>query len=345
MTAPNSEPHAASPLAVTPLVASHKELGAKMAGFAGYEMPIQYAGVIAEHKSVRESAGMFDVSHMGHCIAEDVYISRHLSRPLEKIPVGRSQYALIMNEQGGIIDDCISYRLDDRRWHIILNASRKEIDIRTLDRVTPRPELAMIAVQGPRVVPLLGEICPRRSFAMDREILGVRVYLTARTGYTGEDGFEFVVDGSAALALWRGLLATGIAPCGLAARDLLRIEAGLPLYGSDITETTSPFETGLDFAVDLDRDFVASKALATPPRRRRAGIALEKGALPRHDYAVLGSDERPIGVVTSGTFSPLLGYGIALALVERDAAPAYVEIRNKPCRAREVPLPFYRRRK
>jgi aminomethyltransferase len=333
----------------TPLTASHKRLGAKMAPFAGYEMPIQYAGIIAEHKAVREDAGIFDVSHMGHARITDRSVARFLSRPLERASIGKSSYALIMTPEGGIVDDCIYYGLQDGSWHIVLNASRKEVDIETLKSVTPLPNLSMIALQGPKALAIAGEICPRRGCVENATVLGVEVELTARTGYTGEDGYEFMLDASKAETLWTRLMEKGAKPCGLGARDVLRIEAGLPLYGSDIDTTTDPYETGLAFAVDFEgrEDFIAADALRRRKdgARRRVGLTVSKGAVPRHEYPVVDATGRAIGVVTSGTYSPLLEKGLALALVEKNAHPAAIRIRGADCHAEEVPLPFYRRRR
>lgn len=333
----------------TPLASLHRASGARMMPFAGYDMPVQYRGVLAECDAVRNRAGIFDVSHMGHCHASDPALSRLLSRPLEKIAVGKSSYMLIMNPGGGIIDDCIGYRMEDNLWHIILNASRKEIDIETLKNVTPVTDQAMIALQGPRALAMVGDLCARRSFARNVKVLDVDITLVARTGYTGEDGYEFILHESKAALLWTRLIEAGAQACGLGARDVLRIEAALPLYGSDISEETDPFETGLGFAVDLDREhFIAKESLTKKkahPTRRRAGLIFEKGAVPRHDYPVMDAGGREIGKVTSGTFSPMLQTGIALCLIEKDAVPASIIIRGANCIAKEVPLPFYRREK
>jgi aminomethyltransferase len=346
---PRTEETMTETVKTTPLTAAHKRLGAKMAPFAGYEMPIQYQGILAEHKAVRERAGIFDVSHMGHAHVTDRSVSRLLSRPLERAAIGKSCYALIMTPEGGIVDDCIFYGLTDGSWHIVLNASRKDVDVATLKSVMPLSRLSMIALQGPQALEIAGEICPRRGCAERANVLGIEVELTARTGYTGEDGYEFMLDASKAEALWTRLMEKGAMPCGLGARDLLRVEAGLPLYGSDIDTTTDPFETGLSFAVELDGrdDFIAGEALRRRKdgARRRAGLTVPKGAVPRHGYAVVDADGRDIGVVTSGTYSPLLERGLALALVEKNAHPAAIRIRGADCHAEEVPLPFYRRRR
>ena len=333
----------------TPLFDLHRAAGGRLVPFAGYEMPVQYAGILAERQAVREAAGIFDVSHMGQAHLHSTSSFRKLSRSPEKAEIGAALYALIMRPDGGIVDDCIFYRHDDRFWTVVLNASRQEIDLEILSDATPLPTRAMIALQGPKAVAMIGEICPRRRFVADLEVLGVRIAVACRTGYTGEDGYEFMLEAEEAPRLWRKLIELGAAPCGLGARDLLRLEAGLPLYGHEMDETTNPWETGLGFAVDLERedDFEARSALTQlkDSPRRRAGLKVVKGAIPRTDCPVVDAGGREIGIVTSGAFSPILDSGIALARIERSAAPAAVRIRGTDCHAEEVPLPFYRRRR
>lgn len=318
-------------------------------------MPIQFAGILSEHAAVRTACGVFDVSHMGHALVADTAASRILSRPLERMAEGKGTYGLILNDRGGIVDDCIAYRIGAQAWHVILNASRKEVDLAALRAASPGgiqalPGLAMIALQGPSALGLVGELCPRRAFVAGVSVLGVPVRLACRTGYTGEDGYEFVVEADRALPLWSALLAAGAAPCGLGARDLLRIEAGLPLYGTDIDEETDPWESGLGFAVDLEgrTELLARTALVRRREegtRRRVGLRAPKGAVPRHGHAVLDAGGRVIGEVTSGTYSPALDAVVAIARVEKAGAPAAVRIRTSDCAVQEVPLPFYRRPK
>jgi len=333
----------------TPLTDYSKRLGAKMAEFAGYDMPIQYEGILAEHKAVRESAGIFDVSHMGHARIFDPSVSRLLSRSLEKVPLGKGAYNLIMKEDGGIIDDAFVYRLGEREWHIVLNASRKEVDVEYLKNAKKLDGIAMLAVQGPKVIGMIGELAPRRGVAVDASVLGVKILLAVRTGYTGEDGFEMIVADASAEKLFERLIDAGMKPCGLGARDLLRLEAALPLYGLEISETIDPYEAGLGFAVELDRDdFIARSALIRrkeAPTRRRVGLTVAKGPVPRHEHEVLSAEGKIVGKVTSGSFSPILGKGIALALVEKNSKPEKIKIRETICNAAEVSLPFYRRKK
>lgn len=332
----------------TPLTEIHRNSGARLVEFAGYLMPIQYEGIVKEHLAVRQAAGIFDVSHMGHFRISDATVSRFLSRPLQSIPVGESTYALIMNEGGGIEDDCIVYRIAEDDWHMVVNAARKEHDARYLKKIEVMSELAMIALQGPDALRIAGEICDRKTFARDVTVLGVPVKLTARTGYTGEDGYEFILAPDNARKLWNKLTDAGVTPCGLGARDSLRIEAGLPLYGTDMDEETFPSEAGLSFAVDKEHtELIANKALEKKqPVHKRAGLLLEKGPVPRTGCPVLDEAGNEIGIVTSGTFSPVLETGVAIARIRRDEAePASVKIRNNACSCEVVKLPFYRRKK
>jgi aminomethyltransferase len=333
----------------TPLFELHRAAGGRLVPFAGYEMPVQYAGILAECKAVREAAGIFDVSHMGQAHLRSAASFGKLSRSPAKAELGAALYTLIMRSDGGIIDDCIFYRHADSFWTVVLNASRKEIDLSVLEDAMTLPTRAMIALQGPEAVAMIGELCPRRRFVSDIEVLGARIAVACRTGYTGEDGYEFMLEAEEAPRLWKRLIDCGAAPCGLGARDLLRLEAGLPLYGHEMNETTNPWETGLGFAVDLDRDddFAAREALTRLKEspRRRAGLKVVKGAVPRAECPVVDVAGREIGVVTSGAYSPLLDAGIALARIERSAVPAAVRIRGTDCLAEEVPLPFHRRRR
>lgn len=332
----------------TPLYNLHRRLNAKMADFAGYEMPIQYEGIFAEHKAVREKCGVFDVSHMGHAAIRKPEISRLLSRSLLNIKIGKGAYTLILKENGGIIDDTFIYRFSENYWHIVLNASRKEVDVDYLSDVEPIPELAMLAVQGPEVISMLGELCQKRSIAENIEVLGIKIIFAARTGYTGEDGYELILPVESAETFMERLIDEGVKPCGLGARDLLRLEAALPLYGHEITEEINPYEAGLGFAVELDRDFIARKALVELQnnlKRKRTGLLTPKGPVPRQNFDVLNDEEKSIGIVTSGSFSPLLDKGIALALIDINSKPASIKIRNSKISVEETDLPFYRRKR
>lgn len=351
----------------TPLHAEHLALGAKMAPFAGWDMPIQYTGIIEEHRAVREGVGLFDVSHMLRVDlrgpgATDLLAAISTYDP-HRVPVGRGHYALLCEPDGGIRDDVFLYRTGTDEWTFVGNASNAEADLDQLRRhagpgsevVSRQAETAMLALQGPRAASILAGLWPGatslRARGCERTAIGGRGALVARTGYTGEDGFEIIVTHGDAPEVWRQLLREGAAPCGLGARDTLRLEAALVLYGNDIDRSTNPFEAGLGWVVDLDdRDFVGSDALRAirdrPPERTLVCLRAVGRGVPRHGHAVLRGDE-VIGDVTSGTFSPTLGTGIAMAYVAADAAAPgtalVVDLRGRPLPATVVPRPFYRR--
>ena len=357
----------------TPLYELHRAAGARFTEFSGWEMPVQYAGIIAEHNAVRGSAGLFDVSHMGEievrgpgALALCQLVATNDARKLE---VGRAQYTLWCADDGGTIDDTILYRLGDERYMFCVNAGNAEICRDWIVAQKPRvpgaevvdrsAELALIALQGPRAVTVLERAgapslagLPR--FGCTETTLAGMPVLVARTGYTGEDGFELFVGTGHAAKLWQALLEVQsedlpIAPIGLGARDTLRLEAGLPLYGHELGRQTSPLEAGLGWAVKLDKgEFIGGKALAEQKRRglprRLVGIALREPGIARADYPVLAGG-KAAGVVTSGTKSPTLGTSIALALLASESldAPLAVEIRGRAIAAERVRLPFYRR--
>jgi aminomethyltransferase len=357
----------------TPLHELHRAAGARFTEFSGWEMPVQYAGIIAEHNAVRSSAGLFDVSHMGeievrgpHALALCQLVATNDARRLE---VGRAQYTLWCTEDGGTIDDTILYRLGDERYMFCVNAGNAAIcrdwiveqqkRVPGAEVVDRSDELALIALQGPRAVTVVerarGALLPTlpRFGCVETTIAGAPV-MAARTGYTGEDGFELFVDTGHAARLWQALLAVAsddlpIAPIGLGARDTLRLEAGLPLYGHELGREISPLEAGLGWAVKLDKgDFIGSEALTEQRRRglarRLIAIEMREPGIARAEYPVL-ADGKPAGVVTSGTKSPTLGTAIALALLASESvdAPLSVEIRGRAVAAERVRLPFYRR--
>jgi len=345
-----------------------------MVPFAGWEMPLQFAGIVEEHQAVRRAAGIFDVSHMGRLFVTGPDAARLLRRALtyavDRLEEGRGHYTLLCNEAGGILDDPYVYRLDGQRFLFIGNASNAERDreqlaslvddgmeVEILDR---QSSTVMIAVQGPAAVSYLARVLgpeiaemvkPRRCVELPFE--GAKLFVS-RTGYTGEDGFEFVTSVEAGRHVWERLLAAGAQPCGLGARDSLRLEAALALYGNDIDTTTNPFEAGLDWVVSLDdgQDFVGREALL---QVRERGIerrlcclrALERGVM-RHGYAVLHGG-RVVGRVTSGGHSPTLGVSIAMAYLPleltAEGTELEVDVRGRPLRAVVVPRPFYRRPK
>lgn len=347
----------------TPLYEEHRAAGARMVGFAGYEMPVQYTSIIEEHLAVRTSCGMFDVSHMGEILVEGPRalecVLRLLSNDASTLRPGCAQYSLIPNERGGVVDDVIVYRLAEESFFLCVNASNAVKDYEWLRARAPASgctvsdvgeQYALVAVQGPDAVDLVDELLPGAAvldrFAFFSAKLRGRRALVARTGYTGEDGFEIFVETDAVAGLWRELRDRGAAAAGLGARDTLRLEAALPLYGHELGEDISPFEARVGWAVKLNRpDMVGfealSRAKADPAKRRTVGLSMESG-IAREGCAVLASGAR-IGAVTSGTHGPSLGRGIALALIDRDPAglALAVDVRGKVRNAHVTALPFY----
>jgi aminomethyltransferase len=366
---------AALPVAIpTPLLARHEALGARIVEFAGWQMPIQYSGILDEHRAVRSAAGLFDLSHMGELVVEGPEAGAALAAALVTDPptlaVGRAQYSMICAPDGGILDDLIVYRLAADQFLVVANASNAGVVSDALAErlggfaaVLDDRSLAtgLVAIQGPRstaiLQPLAGvDLATIRYYGIvDTEVDGTPAQV-ARTGYTGEDGFELFVDVDRVGVVWDALLGAGrdqgLVPVGLGARDTLRLEAGMPLYGNELDAATTPFDAGLGRVVKLSRpgDFTGRAALEKVahdgPARRLVGLVMRGRGIARHGHAVLAVDG-PTGVVTSGTMSPTLGVAIAMAYV----APGHgepgtmldVEIRGARVPAEVVPLPFYRR--
>ena len=362
------------PVHLTPLTETHRALGGRLIEFGGWLMPVQYGSIVEEHRTVRGRAGLFDLSHMGELYVEGPEAGAALAAALVSDPpslaIGRAHYSMICTPDGGIVDDLIVYRLGDARFLVIANAGnaaivsdalaerlagfRAVLDDRSL-------AMGMLAVQGPLAAEILGPLTDvdvaglRYYAAADGTVAGIGA-LVARTGYTGEDGFEIFVETARTVALWEVLLdavmARGGLPIGLGARDTLRLEAGMPLYGNELDLDTDPYEAGLGRVVKLSKtgDFVGrsalERALREGPSRRLVGLVVEGRGIARHGYPVW-SGERRTGVVTSGTQSPTLGVPIAMAYVAPgDAEPGTVvdiEIRDARVPARVVTLPFYRR--
>ena len=341
----------------TPLYEHHVALGARMVPFAGWEMPVQYEGVIPEHVAVREDAGAFDVSHMGEIDVEGPrareLLDSLLSNDLGKIGIGRAQYTLLTNERGGIVDDLIVYQLDSCRFLLIVNASNADGDfewlrgheLRGSDVRNVSDEYALIAVQGPRSLERLGlEEAPAFTFAED-EIDGVACMVN-RTGYTGEKGVELMCMAAEAGDLWESVLARGVKPCGLGARDTLRLEACYPLHGNDITPDTDAISAGLGWVCALDRDFIGSDELRRikeqGPEQRLVAFVMEERAIPRQGMSIVKGGE-----VTSGTHSPMLDRGIGMGYVPAGLATPgeeiTIDVRGKPRRAKIVQKPIYKR--
>ena len=350
------------PLLTTPLDALHRELGGRMVPFAGYAMPVQYpAGIMAEHLHCRAQAGLFDVSHMGQAelVGEDAAAALEQLTPadVQGLKPGRQRYGLLLNEAGGIVDDFMFANLGDRLF-LVVNASRKHVDLPLIESVLPRgvklralPDRALLALQGPAVAAL---IPTPMSFMgiMAMEIAGIPV-IASRSGYTGEDGLEIAVAADQAEALARALLAMpGVAPIGLGARDSLRLEAGLCLYGSDLDETTSPIEANLTWSIGKRRrmawDFrgadVVREHLDHGIARLRVGLRPE-GRQPARGHTPIQQDGAVVGEVTSGGFGPSIGAPIAMGYVTRAAAAdgtaLDLVVRDKPLAARVAAMPFH----
>ena len=341
----------------TPLHDRHVAAGARMVPFAGWEMPVQYDGVIQEHRAVRTDSGVFDVSHMGEIEVEGPrahdLLQSLLSNDLDRIGVGAAQYTLLTNDHGGIIDDLIVYRLDEFRYLLIVNAANRQADYEWLKNREHRgsdvrdvsDEYALLAVQGHRAIERLG-LPPAKSFTFDMaEIDGIEVMVN-RTGYTGEDGCELMAMADDAVALWDAVLARGVVPCGLGARDTLRLEVCFPLHGNDITPETDAISAGLGWACALETEFTGVEVLrrvkAEGPERKLVPFVMEERAVPRQGMPIEGGGE-----VTSGTHSPMLDVGIGMGYVPAPvAAPGselVVDVRGKPRRARIVKKPIYRK--
>ena len=370
-----------APLKRTPLYAVHLQLGARMVPFGGWEMPVQYpTGVLAEHHAVRERAGLFDIGHMGQVLCEGPHALEFLqwvaTNDASRLEVGTAQYSLLCNAAGGVLDDIIVYRLAETRYLVIVNAGNTEADYRWLEQQLTHPSRGvdsarvllqrvspprtLLAIQGPRAQRVLQRLTP-----LDLGTLGYYhvaestvdsvAAIVARTGYTGERGYEVSFDQSHAVVVWNALLEAGkddgLIPCGLGARDTLRLEAGMALYSHELTAETNPIEAGLERVVRFEKgNFVGAEALQAIQQRgaERAlvGVELTVPGIPRPEYAVL-ADGQEVGRLTSGGPSPTLKRSIGMGYVpKRLAAPGTclaIDIRGRPHAAQVVALPFYKR--
>lgn len=349
----------------TPIYQQHVDAAARIVDFGGWDMPLHYGSQIDEHQSVRSHAGVFDVSHM---TVVDItgtearaFLQKLLANDVARLQqAGKALYSCMLNSAGGVIDDLIVYFLDNRRYRLVVNAATREKDIKWIGAqaesfavdITERQELAMIAVQGPEARKLAAALIPEAHrdaalalqpfFSMDAGSLFI-----ARTGYTGEDGWEIVVPAEAAADLWERCIASGIAPCGLGARDTLRLEAGMNLYGTDMDEASSPLESGLGWTIawdPADRDFIGRAVLeevrSNPDRQKFVGLLLESKGVLRNHLRVL-VEGRPDGEITSGGFSPTMRRSIAMArLPAGDYDRAQVEIRGRLLDVKVVKIPF-----
>ncbi len=362
-----------APLQRTPLFETHRAAKARIVPFAGWEMPVQYAGIVEEHKAVREHAGLFDVSHMGELYLRgsqaEAVVDSLVTNDVGKLPVGKALYTCAVNEGGTILDDLIIYHLAQGEVLVVCNASN-------LGKMSPHFErhakgrcefedasaaTALLALQGPDAVKVLeaaggGALVGLPRFGVGRgEVQGISV-LAARTGYTGEDGFELFVNNAQAEALWAALMQAGqpfgLQPIGLGARDTLRLEAALRLYGNDMDETTDPWEAGLGWVVKLEgRSFLGRDALVARKEkglsRKLVGLEMVGRGIARHGHTIVDAQGNVLGPVTSGSPAPSLGTNIGLAYVPLEhashGAPLLVDIRGKAIEAKVVPIPFYKR--
>jgi aminomethyltransferase len=341
----------------TPLYARHVAAGARMVPFAGWEMPVQYEGVIPEHRAVRTDCGVFDVSHMGELHVDGptalAFLQAMLSNDVARLADGDAQYTLLTNERGAIVDDLIVYRLGHGQYLLVVNASNRAAAYEWLKDREPAgsevrdasDEYGLVAVQGPRSLERLGlDEAPAFTHAMG-ELDGIEV-MVSRTGYTGELGVELCCAEDDAEALWDAVVARGAVPCGLGARDTLRLEVCYPLHGNDITVDTDAISAGLGWACNLDKEFTGVEELRRVreegPERRLVPFVMEEKAVPRQGMDVDGGGE-----VTSGTHSPMLDRGIGMAYVPTERATLdaelVIDVRGKPRRARVVRKPIYRK--
>lgn len=348
----------------------HKNLNAKMVPFAGYEMPVQYAGVNQEHMAVREGVGVFDVSHMGQFFVKGADAAAFLqyvgTNDVSKVAAGQAQYTCLLNENGGIVDDLIIYKISEEEWMLVVNASNIEKDWNWISQHNKwnvslenrSDEMSLLAIQGPKSIEAMQSLTdidlasiPFYHFKIGK-FAGIENVIISATGYTGSGGFEIYFKNEDAETIWQKVFEAGetfgIEPCGLAARDTLRLEKGYCLYGNDISDETSPLEAGLGWVTKLDTDFIAKDIIAQQKEkgieRKLVGFKMIEKGIPRHDYKIVDEYENTLGIVTSGTQSPILKQGIGLGYVAVDFSSLgtriYIQIRDKNVLAEVVKLPF-----
>jgi len=361
----------------TSLYEEHIKLGAKIVMFAGFDMPIQYSGVIDEHNAVRQHAGLFDVSHMGEFefLGRDAlpFLDYLTANDVTKLTEGKAQYSLLCNEQGGIVDDILVYKINDNHFMMVVNAANIEKDFKWVSKHQPRQakvevnnisdSVSLLALQGPNALAILQPLTEEplaeiKTFHFVIETLaGQENCILARTGYTGEDGFEIFCKSKEAPAIWQALLKEGaphgLKPVGLGARDTLRLEARLSLYGHEINDTTNPLEAGLSWVVKLDKgNFIGKEAIQKVKtnglKRKIVGFKMIDKGIAREGFPILSLDNERVGVVTSATFSPTLNQAIGLGYVPTDLSEIEtklnVDIRGKLKLAEVVATPFYKRK-
>ena len=358
----------------TPLHSVHRSLGARLVPFAGWEMPVQYAGIVAEHRAVRSAAGLFDVSHMGELDLRGsgaaAAVARLTCADVGRIEEGQARYSLVLDDAAGIIDDVIVYRLADRHYRLVVNASNTTAvldhcraaaaGIAGVELVDRSADLALLAIQGPRAPGIVahlasGDVASIGTYRCRTDRVAGRAVLLARTGYTGEDGFELFAAAEHAEALWAALLdsgaADGLQPAGLGARDTLRLEASMPLYGHELSRDVSPLEVGLGRFVSRGDGYVGAAAIARQRAsgvpRRLACLQLAGRAIARQGFPITTTGGTAIGTVTSGSYGPWLQRSIAMGLVTREHAARGREltilVRGRAQAAAVVARPFYRR--
>ncbi|KUY20792.1 glycine cleavage system protein T [Elizabethkingia miricola] len=354
----------------TALFDKHVSLGAKIVPFAGFEMPVQYSGVTEEHFAVREKAGMFDVSHMGQFFIEGPgskeLLQKVTTNNVDTLEDGKAQYSCLPNENGGIVDDLIVYKIADEKYFVVVNASNIDKDWNHISKyntfgakmTNASDDMSLIAIQGPKATEILQKLTdtqladiPYYNFTIGA-VAGVQDVIISNTGYTGSGGFEIYFKNENAETLWDALTESGeefgMIPCGLASRDTLRLEKGFCLYGNDIDDTTSPIEAGLGWITKFDKDFVSKEVFAKQKEegitRKLVGFEMQEKAIPRHDYEVVDAEGNVIGKVTSGTMSPMKKIGVGLAYVAKPhfklGSDIFIRIRNKDIPAKVVKLPF-----
>ena len=351
----------------------HEQLGAKMVPFAGYNMPVQYEGVNAEHETVRNHVGVFDVSHMGEFLltgekALDL-IQKVTSNDASVLEIGRAQYSCLPNNEGGIVDDLIVYRIKTDQYLLVVNASNIEKDLNWIsshndfgvDMKNLSDDYSLLAIQGPKAVEAMQSLTSIDLAAIKyyhfevADFAGIEHVIISATGYTGSGGFEIYCKNSEVEQVWSKVFEAGkdfgIKPIGLAARDTLRLEMGFCLYGNDINDTTSPIEAGLGWITKFSKDFINSENLKKQKEeevsRKLIGFELTERGIPRHDYEIVDKDGNNIGIVTSGTMAPSLGKGIGMGYVSTEFSLVdsiiYIQIRNNKVAAKVVKLPFYKK--
>lgn len=359
----------------TPLYEAHLRAGGKMVPFAGYVLPIQYGtGVIKEHMAVRTEAGLFDVSHMGEIICQGpdalANLQKILTNDFTNMVDGQARYSPMCNENGGTIDDLIVYKIRDGHYLIVVNAANKDKDYQWMCKnqfgnaefIDVSDQYGQLALQGPKAMEILRKITADESIpqkyyhaVINGKVGGISC-IVSKTGYTGEDGVELYVKSEDAEKLWDLLLEQGkedrLIPCGLGARDTLRMEAGMPLYGHEMTDEITPWEAGLSFAVKMAKeDFIGKKALeqSKAPSRKRIGLKVIGRGIIREEQDVYSEEGIKIGMTTSGTHCPYLGYPVAMALIREDytevGTKISVEVRGRKVEAEVTALPFYKRKK